>query len=556
MAPASLEGLQAWEKGGPNDPTVAFEDLRAQLKVVKDELAPWGWRAYATEFQDRQDAERRLRALAAMPGSGSEPEDGIVEGTPMWQERLDSLLLVEHLKKKIMKAQTKFAEAAELLIASHAWLVKDFKLSDVFVKFITHIPESESDRLDFVMAKYEQCNKELIRAKNEFSDWKISQRQVRHRYLDKVIENQRHQLRRQIQMDAFNTYCQVVFRAKKTFLEQVKRNNEARIMCLEAENDRMRTTFSEERCMWHEDRQGLEESRNHYKKQFQKMVAAHKAAQEEAKRLAGTAEGQAMALQVLTSEKQLLTQQVHQLTEDKASLTRELADIRDGMHKLRDSNIRLQKSMQDSEAVVVDTRMEVQRLEASQKEIEGLLDEAVVREANLEEDMREQRIQMEEANRKLIEAREARDAEAAKRREIMAQFDKLRQQIEDLQSELSSTIVNYEQRLVDQQEKFEREFREFKEVELEKIKAEFSARADKIQRRNEILEREVAIADTVIPHLNALAPVGATDKTKICLMCRKAVMYEGPVDKLRAQIKFAKVLDLVPAADSEQPADK
>ena len=31
------------------------------------------------------------------------------------------------------------------------------------------------------------------------------------------------------------------------------------------------------------------------------MLAAHKAAQEEAKRLAGTAEGQAMALQVLTS---------------------------------------------------------------------------------------------------------------------------------------------------------------------------------------------------------------------------------------------------------------
>eukprot|EP00971_Amphidinium_carterae_P150607 2985504-Amphidinium_carterae.1 len=85
------------------------------------------------------------------------------------------------------------------------------------------------------------------------------------------------------------------------------------------------------RCMWDADREGLEQSRNYYKKQFQKMVAAHKAAQEEAKRLAGTAEGQAMALQVLTSEKQLLSQQVHQLADDKASLSRELADMRDQM---------------------------------------------------------------------------------------------------------------------------------------------------------------------------------------------------------------------------------
>eukprot|EP00971_Amphidinium_carterae_P321521 6391019-Amphidinium_carterae.1 len=40
----------------------------ASAATLEDELAPWGWRTYATEFQDRQDAERRLRALAAMPG--------------------------------------------------------------------------------------------------------------------------------------------------------------------------------------------------------------------------------------------------------------------------------------------------------------------------------------------------------------------------------------------------------------------------------------------------------------------------------------------------------
>merc|ERR1719329_388276 len=97
----------AWEAGGPNDPTVAFKALNSQLHDVKEELSPWGWRAYHTEFVDRQQAERRLRALAAMPGSGSEPSDGIIQGTPLWQERLDHLLLVEHLKKKIMIAHSK-----------------------------------------------------------------------------------------------------------------------------------------------------------------------------------------------------------------------------------------------------------------------------------------------------------------------------------------------------------------------------------------------------------------------------------------------------------------
>ena len=35
---------------------------------------------------ERMDAEKRLRSLNALPGSGLEPKDGVVQGTPMWQE--------------------------------------------------------------------------------------------------------------------------------------------------------------------------------------------------------------------------------------------------------------------------------------------------------------------------------------------------------------------------------------------------------------------------------------------------------------------------------------
>merc|ERR1719386_203388 len=104
--------MAKWEEGGPNDPNVTFKGLSSTLVIVKEELSPWGWRAYTTEFYERKEADRKLRALNALPDSGAEPEDGVIEGTPLWQERLDKMLLVEHLKKKLMKGHGHFGDAS------------------------------------------------------------------------------------------------------------------------------------------------------------------------------------------------------------------------------------------------------------------------------------------------------------------------------------------------------------------------------------------------------------------------------------------------------------
>merc|ERR1719161_1070694 len=125
MTMAHLDPTAIYEKGGPNDPTVTFRGLNDQLVLCKEEFSPWGWREYIADFHEKMDAEKRLRALNALPGSGAEPKDGVVQGTPVWQERLDKIMLVEHLKKKIMQAHTRMDLGSDLLLKSHAWLVKN-----------------------------------------------------------------------------------------------------------------------------------------------------------------------------------------------------------------------------------------------------------------------------------------------------------------------------------------------------------------------------------------------------------------------------------------------
>eukprot|EP00435_Cladocopium_sp_Y103_P039324 s278_g10.t1 len=147
-----LSELLEYSEGGPNDPRTTFNDLRKWLTAVKEELSPWGWQAYDAEFRERMQAEKKLYAMNGLPNSGAEPKDGVIQGTPLWQERLDQMLLVEHLKRKVMVAHTAFTEATDLLLKSHAWLVKDSLLADKFAECISRVPPSQHDRIDILQA--------------------------------------------------------------------------------------------------------------------------------------------------------------------------------------------------------------------------------------------------------------------------------------------------------------------------------------------------------------------------------------------------------------------
>jgi DNA repair exonuclease SbcCD ATPase subunit len=345
--------LSAWDAGGPNDPTVAFKGLNEQLHAVKEELSPWGWRAYHTEFKDRQMAERRLRAMAAMPGSGSEPKDGVIKGTPLWQERLDHLLLVEHLKKKIMLAHTRFSDASELFLKSHGWLVQDYHLADLFVKFITSVPESAHDRVDYLQAQLEQTRKEVINVRHEFEDYVAILQRNRVDFVKRTLEHQKVKNARALKDDVMIRWS---YGTQICQLTKLRRRNESlqdRCMSLELGNAEMTEFIKESQRRWTEDKTQLTKERDDYYKKWQKMVKAHEQAMADLKRSEGTAEGQRMMILTLSQEKAALEVQVEELEEQVRVMAKQLAELRDELAKIRQEVRRLTQQLKETEAVLV-----------------------------------------------------------------------------------------------------------------------------------------------------------------------------------------------------------
>merc|ERR1740121_3343563 len=99
------------------------------------------------------------------------------------------MLLVEHLKKKLMLAHGEFVESAELLLKCHAWLVKEGPLADKFVVSITHVPASKSERLDLLQQALQKSRKETRDLREAFEDFRIQLR-ISDKYCQKIQENQ------------------------------------------------------------------------------------------------------------------------------------------------------------------------------------------------------------------------------------------------------------------------------------------------------------------------------------------------------------------------------
>merc|ERR1712039_391692 len=80
--------------------------------------------------------------------------------------------------------------------------------------------------------------------------------------------------------------------------------------------------------------------------------------------------------------------------------------------------------------------------------------------------------------------------------------------------------------LRDVKDKAKRELEDFKTTELARVRAEFKKKTDALIRRNEILEREVAVGEMCGPHLATLNPL-TVDDSRLCANCRKIIVFEG-----------------------------
>lgn len=526
--PDGPNDLAHYEDGGPNDPKVAFKGLRTQLYEVKEELSPWGWRAYTAEFKERQTAERRLRAINAMPGSGSEPKDGVVQGTPLWQERLDHLLLVEHLKKKIMIAHEKFNDASELFLASHSWLVKDYHLADTFITFITSVPESAHDRVDYLQSQLEQTRRQVINLEHEFEDFQILLQRQREEYVARLIGHQTLKIKKQMQDDVFVMWSYRVQRERNLGLRRMRESLEARVSSLELDMSEQTEELEESRRQWAEEKAALTKERDDFRKKWQKMVKAHQQAMEDLKRTEGTAEGQKAQILVLSQEKSMLTSQVEELEEHKRQMAKQLADLRDELAKIREEQRRLIAQMKDTEIVLTDTRLEVERLEGDCQNYEAKLDEAAVIEATLREEVVHWQNETEAANQRTAQARQELADEQQTRRDVEAMRDTFIARCQSLEAKLVETVDECNEKIRQVKIKAAQDLEDFKNNELRRVTEDFQQKTDTIVRRNDLLEREVAVGDAIGPHLQTLNPL-TIDESKMCAICRRAIVFEGVI---------------------------
>lgn len=523
-----LNGLPKWEKGGPNDPTVAFYGLNSALFLCKDHLTPWAWRAYADDFRSRQKAEKKLTALNNLPGSGAEPKDGIIQGTPLWQERLDTMLLIEHLKEKVMAAHTEFSEAITWLLKCHAWLVKDSLLADEFVDCITHIPPSKHDMIDALQRALAASRKECDDLRAEFDDFKVDLATKREIYLQKTVDNQVNTIRRKYFDDTVVGWSFETQRAQTARHREARRVLEARVLDLETAFVARTEELLETTRQFEEEKRLLEEDRDMWKKKYNKMLKAHEQAMEDLKEAGDSVEKQAQMIQVLSIEKSRLTDEVEQLKEDKRRMAKQLDELRQELSAIKKEFRILGQQMRDLESVLYAERDESFRLGFVREELEMRLNHSGRLEATLRTQLMASRKEAKAKSRQNEEYREQLSAAGRTRTSLETERDMVLQTVRDLELELKETVLDWRKKFKDAKEKAKADLEHFKTSELGRVLDDFKRRTDALQRRNAHLEREVAMGDALGAHLAVLNPLSVDDSV-VCQSCRKAMVFEGSV---------------------------
>jgi len=522
--------LAAWEKGGPNDPLVVFDELREVLTLVKEELSPWGWQDYAMEFRERQKADKKLHALNGLPGSGAEPKDGVVKETPLYQERLDKMLLVEHLKKKLMTAHGEFVESSELLLKAHAWLVKEGLLADRFVVSITHVPPAKSERMDLLQSALQKSRKETRDLREAFEDFRIQIRIKREKYCNKVSVNQKIAIRRQLCDQAVVSWCYAAQRSTAQRLAAVRRVQEARVVSLECGYAARTEELEESQRQWDEEKMALTEDRDKFKKLYQRMVKAHEQAMEDLKKSEGSADDLKKMVQVLSIEKSRLVAQVEELEEDKKRMTKQLVELRDQVAQQKKEIRRYGAMIRGSEEVIVEARAENQRLEDIVSDVESKLKEVALVEATLRDQLFVSQGEVRAVSSRVVRGLGELEEERRLRRTIENERDRLLALQRHLERQLVRVVNEVEETIESVMERARRELEEFRNSELAKVKEEFRRKTEAILRRNAQLEKEIAVADSLAPHLNVLNPL-VVDEQRMCPSCKKAIVFEGIMEQ-------------------------
>ncbi|CAJ1447399.1 unnamed protein product [Effrenium voratum] len=556
--------LLDYAEGGPNDPRTTFNDLRSWLSAVKEELSPWGWQAYEAEFRERMQAEKKLYAMNALPNSGAQPQDGVIQGTPLWQERLDQMLLVEHLKRKVMVAHTAFTEATDLLLKSHAWLVKDSLLADKFAECISRVPPSQHDRIDLLQAALRQSREETKAAKAEFHEYKVQQQIKRQEYLARTVSNQTHAIRRKMKDDILVSWRYQCERARSTELEGRNCVLVSRVTDLEAKMVGTQEDLEEAARQWEEQRSALEADRDEYKRLYEKFLAAHERAMAELEESQGTAEDQAKRLQVLTVEKHRLTDKVEELEDDKRRMAKQLSELRDEVAKLKAELRRLGSQLREGEVALLLARSELQQLRAEARGTEDvvppdgegpgrpalrrLLQESSGREAALRDRLQAAEATAEARKRRLLELEGSKEPDAEKepglepaskigilpaercvRRHLERERDELLAFARALDTELVRVKKECFYTVQAIKKKAAQDLEDFRTGELAKAHADFKRQVEDVQRQRDMLLKEVEVADSLGPHLPTLNPLAGAiqDPSKVCGICRRAIVFEG-----------------------------
>eukprot|EP00929_Paragymnodinium_shiwhaense_P051316 TRINITY_DN25834_c0_g1_i1.p1 TRINITY_DN25834_c0_g1~~TRINITY_DN25834_c0_g1_i1.p1 ORF type:complete len:526 (+),score=135.85 TRINITY_DN25834_c0_g1_i1:149-1726(+) len=514
------------DKGGANDPCVTFAKLNDALVLCKEEFSPWGWREYLAEFHERMEAEKRLRALNNLPGSGAQPKDGVIQGTPMWQERLDKMLLIEHLKRKLMVAHERMIVGTDLLLKSHAALVKNPLLADKFSFCIRHVPESKFDRLDILQNKLEEKRRLLKEAREHHEDYLITERRNRDNYLKRTTVHQRHHNNIWLLDDVFLSWYAATMKGQLTDLRRTHECMEDRNHRLETGKAALQEELDERTRQMTEALDNMTAEKNKFEKLYQRMVQAHEKAKRDLEATKGTAEGMKNMILVLSQEKTALEFKVQDLEEEKARMIKQLAELRDLVAQLRAEIRRECLIMKDTELALLATRKDLEKTEGLNYDLEVRLDRAVSLEVRLRDDIDTLQCELFAEKERRLMVEDELNTERALTKTVEEERDDCLHLTRTMEVQMKKNYEECYRQIWAIREKARRDLEAFKQGELQNVKDEFRKKTEAILRRNAILEKELAIGEEVInqiPALNAL-PV---DDSKMCSLCRKVISYEG-----------------------------
>jgi len=286
--------------------------------------------------------------------------------------------------------------------------------------------------------------------------------------------------------------------------------------------------FAEVGRQWSEEKAALEQDRDKFKKLYNKMVKAHEQALLDLQSTQGTAEGQAKMIQVLSVEKTRLTEKVEVLEDDKRRMTRQLAELRDEVAKQRQEIRRLGLQSKGTERALAYSRKEAERLEDELQALAMRLSTATRIESQLRVDLATAVAETAAARISIEDAKRDFPAERRLRQTVELERDRIMSTLCEAEAELVRTVEECKQTVEAVKTKAAQDLEDFRTGELTRVKEEFQKKTDTIVRRNEVLEREVHVGDTLGPHLATLNPL-VLDESTICAVCRKVIVYEGTI---------------------------